>query len=91
MAKVKSIKKIGNQAVYNMTVDKYHNYIIQGGVVSKNCDAMRYFCTWWTSPAHKDIEKKRGKKWSDDLIEDWKHASKEMKELMRKTLGEPKL
>lgn len=54
-------------------------------------DAFRYFCTWWTSPAHKDKEKQRGNKWSADLIEDWKHASKEMKELMRKTLGEPKL
>lgn len=27
-----------------MTVDEFHNYIIHGGIVLKNCDAARYFC-----------------------------------------------
>lgn len=54
-------------------------------------DAFRYFCTWWTSPARKSKEKSDGHKWSDDLIQDWKNASKEMKAYMVKILGEPKL
>lgn len=51
-------------------------------------DALRYFCTWWVSPAHKVNEKKK-KKWSADLIEDWKHANAEMRALMVKKFGEP--
>lgn len=26
-----------------MTVEEYHNYLIHGGVILKNCDAARYF------------------------------------------------
>lgn len=29
--------------MYNMTVDEFHNYVIFGGVILKNCDAIRYF------------------------------------------------
>ena len=89
MSKVKSIKKIENQPVYNMTVDKYHNYLIQGGVVSKNCDALRYFCTWWVSPAAESEKARIGKKWSADLLADWDNANEEMRTLMRELLGEP--
>lgn len=70
-----------------MTVEKYHNYIIQGGVVSKNCDALRYYATYWNTPAMK--EKKPKKKWRADLIADYRKASKEVKALMVKQLGEP--
>ena len=42
--KIKSIKPAGIEPVYNMTVDKHHNYLIAGGLILKNCDALRYFC-----------------------------------------------
>lgn len=42
--KIKSIKPCGVEPVYNMTVDKHHNYLIAGGLILKNCDALRYFC-----------------------------------------------
>lgn len=41
--KIKSIRPCGVEAVYNMTVDKYHNYLIAGGLILKNCDALRYY------------------------------------------------
>lgn len=27
-----------------MTVEEFHNYMIRGGIILKNCDALRYFC-----------------------------------------------
>lgn len=89
MSKVKSITRINNQPVYNMTVEKYHNYLIQGGVVSKNCDALRYFCTWWVSPAAASEKNRVGKRWSADMLEDWDNASSEFREMMRELYGEP--
>lgn len=42
--KIKKITHVGKSDVYNMTVDKYHNYILSNGIVAKNCDALRYYC-----------------------------------------------
>jgi len=50
-------------------------------------DALRGFCVWWTSPA--SPEKTQRKKWRADLIADYRRASKEIKALMVKQLGEP--
>ncbi len=52
--KVKSVERAGTAAVYNMTVDEYHNYIIEGGIVLKNCDALRYYCITRTLGAQKE-------------------------------------
>lgn len=52
-------------------------------------DALRYFCTWWASPATEEIKKKQEKRWTPDMLEDWDHADKEMRELMRQMYGEP--
>lgn len=41
---VKSVRLVGKADVYNMTVEDTHNFIIQGGVVSHNCDEIRYMC-----------------------------------------------
>lgn len=41
---VKCVKPVGKADVYNMTVEDTHNFIIQGGVVSHNCDDIRYMC-----------------------------------------------
>ena len=56
--KIKSIKKVPNEAVYNLTVDKYHNYLTSSGLVLKNCDALRYFCVNFTYSSEKQLEKK---------------------------------
>ena len=42
--RIKSIKPAGIEPVYNMTVEEFHNYLIHGGIILKNCDATRYFC-----------------------------------------------
>lgn len=43
--KIKSIKCIGKQDVYNMTVKHHHNYLVNGGFISHNClDGSRYLC-----------------------------------------------
>lgn len=39
-----SVKKLGKQPVYNMEVDGYHNFSVNGGIIVHNCqDAIRYF------------------------------------------------
>lgn len=42
MVKIKSIKYIGKQDVYNMEVEKHHNFSIQDGLIVHNCDSLRY-------------------------------------------------
>lgn len=41
----------GLATVYNMTVDTYHNFITEGGTVTHNCDAMRYYAVMRPLPA----------------------------------------
>ena len=43
--KVKSVKHLGKQDVYNLTVETHHNYLANDGIVSKNCDTDRYALT----------------------------------------------
>lgn len=41
--KVKSVKYLGKQNVYNMEVETHHNYAVNGGMIIHNCiDALRY-------------------------------------------------
>lgn len=43
MVKIKSIKKVGCEPVYNMEVEKHHNFSVNGGLIVHNClDALRY-------------------------------------------------
>lgn len=44
MSRVVSIKYFGIQPVYNMKVEKNHNFITPKGTVLHNCDALRYYC-----------------------------------------------
>ena len=55
--------------------------------LTHDVDSMRYFSVWWTTLPQK--EKPKRKKWRQDLIEDYRRASKEIKALMVKELGEP--
>lgn len=42
---VLSVSPAGRADVYNMEVDKTHNYLVNGGIVAHNCyDAWRYVC-----------------------------------------------
>lgn len=88
MAKVKSIRYIGKKPVYNMTVEKYHNFMIQGNVISKNCDSLRYFCSWWTIAPEKQDERRRSF-WTSDRIEDYENANEEGKRYLIEKYGEP--
>lgn len=41
--KIKKIEYAGKADVYNMSVEKHHNFLINGGFVTHNCDALRYY------------------------------------------------
>ena len=39
------ITKINNEDVYNMEVEKYHNFAVNDGLIVHNCmDCLRYIC-----------------------------------------------
>ncbi len=41
--KVKKIKQLSPEDVYNLEAEKYHNFAINGGLIVHNCmDSMRY-------------------------------------------------
>lgn len=69
--KVKSVKLVGRADVYNMEVDKHHNFSINGGIIVHNCyDGVTYgLCAYHakkTAPKKQeksDIEKYREKLW----------------------------
>lgn len=42
--KIVEKRKVNNADVFNMVVDDTHTFVIQGGVVTHNCDCIRYFC-----------------------------------------------
>ena len=45
VAKVLKITKIANEDVYNMEVENYHNFAVNGGLIVHNCmDCLRYIC-----------------------------------------------
>ena len=41
---IESIEYVGKEDVYNMEVEKYHNFAVNGGTIIHNCDSIRYFC-----------------------------------------------
>jgi hypothetical protein len=88
MSKIKSIKYVGKKPVYNMNVEDLHNFLIQGGIVSHNCDALRYFCVYWINPA---VSVKTGKevKWTEDMKQDYENESAEMRKLIEEQWGVP--
>lgn len=58
--------------------------------LTHDVDSLRCFCVWWVKAPFDSVKKKRNK-WSADLIEDYRNASKEIKEIMIAQLGEPVL
>lgn len=53
--KISDIRLAGNRPVYNMEVEEYHNFSINGGIIVHNCmDAVRYFVNTtgiWRKPS----------------------------------------
>lgn len=42
---IQEVKRCGKEPVYNMEVDTYHNFSVNGGIIVHNCmDDIRYFC-----------------------------------------------
>lgn len=64
--KIKSITPYGREPVYNMTVDVHHNYLIAGGMILKNCDALRYFAQLRTLAPERGIED--DEEWEDGNV-----------------------
>lgn len=50
LSEIVSIDYGGREAVYNMTVEGWHNFVSAGGIVIHNCDALRYYCVMRTLP-----------------------------------------
>jgi intein/homing endonuclease len=40
---ITSIERIGKHDVYNMEVERYHNFAVNGGIIVHNCDVIRYY------------------------------------------------
>jgi len=66
-------------------------YAKQPHELTHSVDSLRCFCIWWVRAPLPDKEKDTRPKWSESLIEDYKHANKEIRELMISQLGEPRL
>lgn len=88
MSKIKSIKLVGKKRVYNLNVEDTHNFLIQGNVVSHNCDMLRYYSIYWTNPASSG-EKSKRRKWRRDQYEDYENANAEDKKYLIELWGEP--
>ena len=84
MGIIKSIKKVGKQPVYNITVKKHHNFLLKNGILSKNCDSLRCFCIFYIKNPYID-RKKAMKSLHPSFLEDMDHATKEEKDyILRK-------
>lgn len=44
--RIKSIEYAGKREVFNMSVPDTHEFVIEGGIVSHNCDSLRYMCMY---------------------------------------------
>lgn len=53
----------GCETVYNMAVDDYHNMVTAGGVVTHNCDALRYYSVMRPLPASPVKTKTEEEEW----------------------------
>lgn len=55
--KVVCVEPVGIADVYNMTVEDTHDFVLANGIVTHNCDEIRYMCMSHQIPPRK-IEKK---------------------------------
>jgi len=75
--KIKSIKLIGKADVYNMEVEKHHNFCVNGGLIVHNCyDAVGYGLIAY------HVEKSKAPKREDTLFEQYRRQiAKNMRRL----------
>lgn len=66
--KIKKITSAGLEPVYNMTVDRFHNYLIDGGTILKNCDSLRYFAVMRTLKPEDVVDTPE---YEDNAVEDY--------------------
>ena len=71
-----------------MFVEGTHNFLIQGNVISHNCDALRYFAIYWTIGAQNALNEKKVK-WREDQWEDYENASPEDRAYLVEMWGKP--
>lgn len=60
----------------------------QAHELTHDVDSLRYFCVWWTSPAAK-TEKKVKRVWPEDILEDYRRGSEEVRQKIIERYGEP--
>lgn len=61
LIKIKSIKHIGKQDVYNMEVKDHHNFSINGGLIVHNCyDGAGYGLISYHAEKSKTLPKEQG-------------------------------
>lgn len=59
--KIKSIKYIGKEPVYNMEVDKHHNFSINFGLIVHNCyDCLGYLLISSPNSNSKPLQEEKG-------------------------------
>lgn len=99
--KVKKVFECGRADVYNMTVDKTHNFAVNGGLIVHNCDALRYYAIWWREGAEEPETVSGGRKsrqrrvpryesvWTASFLEDYYNADEETQAYIRSKYGEP--
>lgn len=56
--------------------------------LTHDCDSLRYFCVYWTISAT-NTSNSKGRKWTDDMYEDYENANEEEKEYLIRKWGEP--
>ena len=79
--KVKSVKYIGKADVYNMEVDRHHNFSINGGIIVHNCyDGLTYgICAYHASkskalePEKNKMQQYKEKRWKEFKQRDRRH------------------
>lgn len=59
MPKVISVKRVGEEPVYNLEVDNTHCFAINGGFIVHNCESLRYGLMTRPSPAKRKQEEVR--------------------------------
>lgn len=87
MPKVKSIKSLGREDVYNMEVENTHNFAINGGLIVHNCDGLRYYAVQWIRAAEPPQEQKR--RYTAGQLQDYYTADEETRKLIIKKWGYP--
>lgn len=78
--KVVSVEFVGYEDVYNITVDKIHNYVTSAGVVVKNCfwndERMIEYASNPSLDIHRDVAAKAYMLSKDDVTKDARYCGK---------------